>query len=132
MVFFVFFFKQKTAYEMRSSDWSSDVCSSDLGDVGAGEFQREFGGSYGTHIVGDLGVTYYGKVKDASDGGAAQVSEYSSIEEVPETFADADYITYTRGTDGKISPEVQDVLDSKMWKNLPAVKARKSAEEGKR
>src|SRR3546814_3272007 len=31
MCFFVlFFFKQKTAYEMRISDWSSDVCSSDL------------------------------------------------------------------------------------------------------
>src|SRR3546814_10196835 len=30
--FFCFFFKQKTAYEMRISDWSSDVCSSDLGD----------------------------------------------------------------------------------------------------
>src|SRR3546814_1808846 len=29
-MFFVFFFKQKTAYEMRISDWSSDVCSSDL------------------------------------------------------------------------------------------------------
>src|SRR3546814_8761710 len=29
----VFFFKQKTAYEMRISDWSSDVCSSDLLDV---------------------------------------------------------------------------------------------------
>src|SRR3546814_7971580 len=29
---FVFLFKQKTAYEMRISDWSSDVCSSDLGD----------------------------------------------------------------------------------------------------
>src|SRR3546814_1610125 len=28
--FGVFFFKQKTAYEMRISDWSSDVCSSDL------------------------------------------------------------------------------------------------------
>src|SRR3546814_17384705 len=28
--FFLFFFKQKTAYEMRISDWSSDVCSSDL------------------------------------------------------------------------------------------------------
>src|SRR3546814_4104486 len=28
---FVVFFKQKTAYEMRISDWSSDVCSSDLG-----------------------------------------------------------------------------------------------------
>src|SRR3546814_2698969 len=30
---FVFFFKQKTAYEMRISDWSSDVCSSDLEGV---------------------------------------------------------------------------------------------------
>src|SRR3546814_11413378 len=29
--YFIFFFKQKTAYEMRISDWSSDVCSSDLG-----------------------------------------------------------------------------------------------------
>src|SRR3546814_6902489 len=28
--FLFFFFKQKTAYEMRISDWSSDVCSSDL------------------------------------------------------------------------------------------------------
>src|SRR3546814_3904850 len=28
--FWFFFFKQKTAYEMRISDWSSDVCSSDL------------------------------------------------------------------------------------------------------
>src|SRR3546814_2559801 len=27
---FIFFFKQKTAYEVRISDWSSDVCSSDL------------------------------------------------------------------------------------------------------
>src|SRR3546814_1985557 len=34
-----FFFKQKTAYEMRISDWSSDVCSSDL-RVG-GEIERE-------------------------------------------------------------------------------------------
>src|SRR3546814_7856388 len=30
VVFCFFFFKQKTAYEMRISDWSSDVCSSDL------------------------------------------------------------------------------------------------------
>src|SRR5216117_2660168 len=29
-VFFFFFFKQKTAYEIRKGDWSSDVCSSDL------------------------------------------------------------------------------------------------------
>src|SRR3546814_1562464 len=36
--FFFFFFKQKTAYEMRISDWSSDVCSSDL--PGHGETLR--------------------------------------------------------------------------------------------
>src|SRR3546814_9512704 len=39
----IFFFKQKTAYEMRISDWSSDVCSSDLLQqqrIGAGEFER--------------------------------------------------------------------------------------------
>src|SRR3546814_1971953 len=35
LLFLFFFFKQKTAYEMRISDWSSDVCSSDL-DVGIG------------------------------------------------------------------------------------------------
>src|SRR3546814_7671232 len=34
IVLFFFFFKQKTAYEMRISDWSSDVCSSDLPESG--------------------------------------------------------------------------------------------------
>src|SRR3546814_2987021 len=44
-----FFFKQKTAYEMRISDWSSDVCSSDLAergqvDVDHGALARTFAG----------------------------------------------------------------------------------------
>src|SRR3546814_5096692 len=34
MVYMVFFFKHKTSYEMRISDWSSDVCSSDLSASG--------------------------------------------------------------------------------------------------
>src|SRR3546814_4107834 len=33
LFYLIFFFKQKTAYEMRISDWSSDVCSSDLYQV---------------------------------------------------------------------------------------------------
>src|SRR3546814_19799533 len=37
----VFFFKQKTAYEMRISDWSSDVCSSDLGEASPGLTSRQ-------------------------------------------------------------------------------------------
>src|SRR3546814_5880367 len=35
-----FFFKQKTAYEMRISDWSSDVCSSDLSAPRRSEVRR--------------------------------------------------------------------------------------------
>ena len=36
-VFVFFFFKQKTAYEIYQCDWSSDVCSSDLGFGESGE-----------------------------------------------------------------------------------------------
>src|SRR3546814_5605601 len=36
-----FFFKQKTAYEMRISDWSSDVCSSDLPDQRGDDLRRQ-------------------------------------------------------------------------------------------
>src|SRR3546814_9123970 len=42
IVFVFFFFKQKTAYEMRISDWSSDVCSSDLNATTSG---RDFPGA---------------------------------------------------------------------------------------
>src|SRR3546814_3457975 len=42
-----FFFKQKTAYDMRISDWSSDVCSSDLEEAVAHHADR-------TRIGGDL------------------------------------------------------------------------------
>src|SRR3546814_7817239 len=45
---FFFFFKQKTAYEMRISDWSSDVCSSDLGFAVAKRFPKAVeAGSFG-------------------------------------------------------------------------------------
>src|SRR3546814_6759481 len=39
LMMFVFFFKQKTAYEMRISDWSSDVCSSDLDALAAAQLR---------------------------------------------------------------------------------------------
>src|SRR3546814_317705 len=41
-VSFFFFFKQKTAYEMRISDWSSDVCSSDLPEIKHGTIKILF------------------------------------------------------------------------------------------
>src|SRR3546814_4793498 len=58
-----FFFKQKTAYEMRISDWSSDVCSSDLWD-GWKKLTAQVGES--VQLVGDdLFVT---NVKRLSQG----------------------------------------------------------------
>src|SRR3546814_4922325 len=53
--FVLFFFKQKTAYEMRISDWSSDVCSSDLvGDPGQRTQQRRFARAIGANDRGEL------------------------------------------------------------------------------
>src|SRR3546814_6826275 len=46
----LFFFKQKTAYELRISDWSADVCSSDLR---AFEFFADRGGSVGQTASGE-------------------------------------------------------------------------------
>src|SRR3546814_5069159 len=70
-----FFFKQKTAYEMRISDWSSDVCSSDLRM--AGQFAKPrsadtetIGGvelpSYRGDNVNDIAFTAEAREPDAS------------------------------------------------------------------
>ena len=125
----------KKAYEDKAkavSDKYKDVLK-DLefghlgayGEVGAGEFHREFAGSWGTNVAVDLGVRYYGEVKKKG-GGSADVSEYSSIEELPASFAEADVITYTVQADGTPAESVKYVLDTELWKNLPAVKAGKA------
>src|SRR3546814_19655001 len=51
---FFFFFKQKTAYEMRISDWSSDVCSSDLRRLGPGHVRQDRG-ARPEHAIGIRG-----------------------------------------------------------------------------
>src|SRR3546814_11160966 len=79
-----FFFKQKTAYEMRISDWSSDVCSSDLagdtarrrpgredvgGHVGTGELAvgQECEGGNGDADLGHLEIAGEGPPHDTAD-----------------------------------------------------------------
>src|SRR3546814_21084932 len=59
-----FFFKQKTAYEMRISDWSSDVCSSDLSCIIIGDVRRKAQVARRTQVQADL---------DPVDVGAAAV-----------------------------------------------------------
>src|SRR3546814_3548899 len=51
-----FFFKQKTAYEMLSSDWSSDVCSSDLASAGVDQFGQ---GLFHGLQFGNLGPDFF-------------------------------------------------------------------------
>src|SRR3546814_6372634 len=51
VVCLVFFFKQKTAYEMRISDWSSDVCSSDLQTASAARGEAQFKKCAACHTI---------------------------------------------------------------------------------
>src|SRR3546814_17642677 len=56
-LFDIFFFKQKTAYEMRISDWSSDVCSSDLvAHAGVAHGAAQHRAAF--RILGDLAVDH--------------------------------------------------------------------------
>src|SRR3546814_10459444 len=61
-VIVLFFFKQKTAYEMRISDWSSDVCSSDLNwtfgsAVGANDPNNDGANQFSVSIDGSPAVS---------------------------------------------------------------------------
>ncbi|MFI6638589.1 ABC transporter substrate-binding protein [Streptomyces sp. NPDC050504] len=95
------------------------------GESAKGTFQREFSGSWGTNIAEDAGAVYYGKVKNPGPGSKG-VSEYPSIEELPASFREADVITYSVKADGSLPESVKYAMDSKLWKNLPAVKAGKT------
>src|SRR3546814_6122481 len=83
-----FFFKQKTAYEMRISDWSSDVCSSDLlmQDIQAFEVQIAAvhdvdGTSFRQQQVEDTDIALFA-VADVDKGrdGATQVEQRVQLE----------------------------------------------------
>src|SRR3546814_7225679 len=57
---FFFFFKQKTAYEMRISDWSSDVCSSDLTILLQAVAQLARRGTTALYVSGEEAVAQIG------------------------------------------------------------------------
>jgi iron complex transport system substrate-binding protein len=124
----------KTAYETKAKSLAEKYKSvlpqlklahvGAYGEVAKGNFQREFNGSWGTNVAQDLGANYYGQVK-VKGGGSKDVSEYPSIEELPAAFAQADAISYSVNADGSVPAPVKYVLDSPLWKELPAVKAGK-------
>src|SRR3546814_19700472 len=102
MLILFFFFKQKTAYEMRSSDWSSDVCSSDLKQekpVKAPENTDE----------GKLAAEKPEPKKDAEEGGNSD-PEPKEGEDKPEGKQDRRYPE----APSKFLPKAQEV-----WRNTP-------------
>ncbi|MFD4987688.1 ABC transporter substrate-binding protein [Streptomyces sp. NPDC058374] len=127
------FEEARAAYEKRAGElrkkYAKALDGLEFGHVGAyseagkGSFQREFGRSWGTNIAEDVGISYYGEVKEKT-GGSGDVSENPSIEELPESLGDADVITYTVQPDGEPAAAVQYVLDSPLWKELPATRAK--------
>src|SRR3546814_5517074 len=79
----VFFFKQKTAYEMRISDWSSDVCSSDLD------------GDPGTVVVGTSPDTRHGMIAGpASLEVVAQSGPPREVKIIAEHDGKSTYVDY--------------------------------------
>src|SRR3546814_11875927 len=68
LLYSVFFFKQKTAYEMRISDWSSDVCSSDLLIPVIGGVVLIGAGAGGGYFAASSGMLGGGAPKPAHDG----------------------------------------------------------------
>jgi iron complex transport system substrate-binding protein len=121
----------KAAYEAKAAElrkkYQGVLSGLEFGHIGAygdtskGTFQREFGGSWGTSVAQDVGAAYYGKVKKAGPG-SQSVSEYPSVEELSDSLGEADAITYSVNPDGSVPESVKYAMESKLWKNLPAVK----------
>src|SRR3546814_20984144 len=118
LLFIIFFvFKQKTAYEMRISDWSSDVCSSDLIDSEVRQFDSnginlsEIEGdlTYGQKITIARGNLFSSQIDQANQG-----YQNFQVEEAPGSYFahflietdGMDFDSIANGTNGTIIPMV--------------------------
>lgn len=127
--------KSKEAYEKKTGElknkYATALAGKKFGHLGGygrvdkGSFHREFAKSWGTNIAGDIGVNYYGEVKE-NKGGGLSTSEYPAVEEMTASFSEADYITYTLQPDGVAAPPVKNALDHPLWAKLPAVEAKRA------
>src|SRR3546814_13251687 len=88
----VFFFKQKTAYEMRISDWSSDVCSSDL-------IKQQQDGQFGRQVV----LVVVDEVADHLDAGGINRLAQRAAQHVEMAVGDAGLEMHAR-VDHRLAP----------------------------
>src|SRR3546814_9047412 len=70
----IFFFKQKTAYEMRISDWSSDVCSSDLYGKAKHLFTILFGNAFDNTVKTRLVECFQSTLRGFLEQGPLQIA----------------------------------------------------------
>src|SRR3546814_1934663 len=84
----IFVFKQKTAYEMRISDWSSDVCSSDLSLLMRIIARKNIVAYFATHPLTRASLTHWLEVAENAD--------WSSTIEVMADFSKAKTVTAER------------------------------------
>src|SRR3546814_4784917 len=100
----IFFFKQKTAYEMRISDWSSDVCSSDLRDHQIAVFADQF---LAGHNIVDGGLKTLPHRHRAVSGGQAALAHVFEQVTVPlgnDQPVDNDAVGVQFGCGGPLPP----------------------------
>ena len=85
-LFFFFFFKQKTAYEIKECDWSSDVCSSDLlsqavfaeaAGISESHLAHVLAGRRTSRYVTDLLSNFYGESIEIIPDGQAKINRPS-------------------------------------------------------
>src|SRR3546814_11706755 len=87
-VCYIVFVKQKTAYEMRISDWSADVCSSDLSRDGFQALAREFTGPSDTRLRSDSRTSGNEKVRRALvDPGFSRLDKSEALVGLPPDLA---------------------------------------------
>src|SRR3546814_2911563 len=106
--FIGYFFKQKTAYEVRISDWSSDVCSSDLYDCFAGSAQNHEYRKTDATLAGPQPQPYFAPCqikKRNADWGPAEVTR---------RFNEAQLAFIARVSDAQRSEEHTSELQSLM------------------
>src|SRR3546814_10562844 len=79
---YIFFFKQKTAYEVRISDWSSEVCSSDLPSVTVQGGLTRLGGSYSVRGVNAGVVSYFSEAPTGPTTIGMPFFDLQSVQEI--------------------------------------------------
>src|SRR3546814_8381851 len=104
----VLLFKQKTAYEMRSSDWSSDVCSSDLvvsiqqlSSAVAGLTVNQTTSYFSPHLRG-VGTSFFGPAIENPVGLYVDGIYYSSQLMAPTSLSNVRQVSVLKGPQGTL------------------------------